>query len=213
MLWIPELSVTTQSPPPPHHTCDHRQWDLFYTEIWQVLRAECPLLCTEGASLSNAVPTERHHSSAANLRYLPLTTGACHWVKDWNKGGRKRRGLTFRLFLVGCDGSYEVLGSHVDLRIAVLAYNLQGGEVAENLVGSGVSSYPVLILHHLKIKVHIKRNQHSGSHVWGQPKWKLRGNKKKKSHTLWPYDGTTRLPAPSLQSSDWQLTGWYFMCH
>lgn len=60
------------------------------------------------------------------------------------------RRLTFRLFLVGCDGAYEVLGSHVDLRIAVLAYNLQGGEVAEDLVGSGVGPYPVLILHHLK---------------------------------------------------------------
>lgn len=71
-----------------------------------------------------------------------------------NKGGRKRRGLTFRLFLVGCDGAYEVLGSHVDLRITMLTYDLQGGKVAENLVGRGVGSYPVLILHHLRIKSH-----------------------------------------------------------
>lgn len=85
--------------------------------------------------------------------------------KDLNKGGTKGRGLTFRLFLVGCDGAYEVLGSHVDLRIAVLTYNLQGGEVTENLVGSGVGSYPVLILHHLKIKVHRKSNQRSGHHM------------------------------------------------
>lgn len=74
-----------------------------------------------------------------------------------NKGGSKGRRLTFRLFLVGCDGAYEVLGSHVDLRIAVLTYDLQGGKVAENLVGSGVGSYPVLILHHLKIKFHTLR--------------------------------------------------------
>ena len=104
----------------------------------------------------------RHHSSAADLRCPTLTAGASHTSI---KAAKKTRGLTFRLFLVRRDGAYEVLGSHVDLRIAVLTYNLQGGEVAKNLVGRGVGSYPVLILHHLKIKVHLKRNESSGNQL------------------------------------------------
>lgn len=57
--------------------------------------------------------------------------------------------LTLRLLLVGCDGAYKVLGRHVDLGVSVLAYDLQRGKVAENLVWSGVGPNSVLILHHL----------------------------------------------------------------
>lgn len=62
---------------------------------------------------------------------------------------KKGRGLTLRLLLVRCDGTYKVLGRHVHLSVSVLTYDLQRGKVAENFVWSGVGSYPVLILHHL----------------------------------------------------------------
>lgn len=58
------------SPPSslPHHTWDHSQWDLFYSEIWQVL-CGCLHCRTEGgAELSNAVQAEWHHSNTANLQ-------------------------------------------------------------------------------------------------------------------------------------------------
>lgn len=102
--------------------------------------------------LSGIIPTPIQRLTWSNSDNWSTSLG-----NKWNKGGSKGRRLTFRLFLVGCDGTYEVLGSHVDLRIAVLTYDLQGGKVAENLVGSGVGSYPVLILHHLKIKFHTLR--------------------------------------------------------
>lgn len=70
-------------------------------------------------------------------------------VSNEVKVTERERGLTLRLFLVRRDGPYEVLGRHVDLSVTMLTYNLQRGKVAENLVWSGVSSYPVLILHHL----------------------------------------------------------------
>lgn len=59
------------------------------------------------------------------------------------------RRLTLRLLLIRCDGAYEVLGSHVDFTVPMLAYDFQCGKVAENLVRSGVGPYPVLVLHHL----------------------------------------------------------------
>lgn len=61
----------------------------------------------------------------------------------------EERRLTLRLLLIRSDGAYEVLRRHVDLGISMLTDDLQCGKVAENLIWGGVSSYPVLILHHL----------------------------------------------------------------
>lgn len=196
-LWFPRLGVSGRSCCflcPPHHTWDHRPWDLFYSEIWQKkiwmfldsyawigaspLRKKkvqpgwpsVPMAALRGQlswvmqwHLSDIIPTPTQRLTWSNSDNWSTPLG-----KKLNKGGSKERRLTFRLFLIGCDGAYEVLGSHVDLRIAVLTYDLQGGKVAENLVGSGVGSYPVLILHHLKNQVPHAENGYRESKQAGQ---------------------------------------------
>lgn len=57
--------------------------------------------------------------------------------------------LTLRLFLIGRDGAHKVLWCHVHLCLSVFVDDLQRGEVAKYLVWGGISSDPVLILHHL----------------------------------------------------------------
>lgn len=57
--------------------------------------------------------------------------------------------LTLWLLLIRRDGADEVLWRHVYLGVAVLADDLQSGEVAEDLVRGGVGSDTVLVLHHL----------------------------------------------------------------
>lgn len=144
------------SPPSslPHHTWDHR--------ICSTVKSGKSCVGVSIAALRGELSWVMQCKPSDIIPTLPTCGLTWSYSDNWsmslgnglNKGGRKRRGLTFRLFLVGCDGAYEVLGSHVDLRITVLTYDLQGGKVAENLVGSGVGSYPILILHHLKIKSH-----------------------------------------------------------
>lgn len=60
--------------------------------------------------------------------------------------------LTLWLFLIGGDGSHEILRGHENLRLAVLVDDLQRGKVSEDFVWSGVGSDPVLIFHHLEMK-------------------------------------------------------------
>lgn len=60
--------------------------------------------------------------------------------------------LTLWLFLVGGDGSHEILRGHENLGLAVLVDDLQRGKVSEDFVWCGVGSDPVLIFHHLGMK-------------------------------------------------------------
>lgn len=85
--------------------------------------------------------------SVIGKKTLAKTT---HW-----KGGKEKR-LTLWLLLVRSDGAYEVLRRHVNLSVSMLTDDLQGGEVAENLVWSRVGPYPVLILHHLPTRQEAK---------------------------------------------------------
>lgn len=60
--------------------------------------------------------------------------------------------LTLRLFLVGGDGSHEILRGHENLGLAVLVDDLQRGKVSEDFVWRGVGSDPVLVFHHLEMR-------------------------------------------------------------
>lgn len=88
--------------------------------------------------------------------------------------------LTFRLHDSRRDGPQEILGRHEDFPVAVIGLDLQGGEVPEYLIWSGILANGVLVLNNL----HGKGMRLQGTNVQRDARQIQLANGRNQQHSL-----------------------------